>query len=382
MKKATRKKAKRAKAAGKQAIRKRPARKKAAATKAARKRTAPKRAAAKKAARKRTAATKAAAKKAARKRPARKTAAAKKAPAKKPARKVPAPPKAAAPQAAPPKRTPVEKVLIQWQAHRGGGGFERPDNTMVSFLYGWDLGGIPEADVRQTLDGRIICLHDPTLTRTTNAPAEIADIPVAELRYEQFAGVDAGAKFSPEYVGQRVPLLEDVLARMAERPQRRMYLDLKGIDLRALADMIRRFALQGRIYVASPKLEECEGIKQQLPGVRTIQWCGGTEAEIQAKFRSAAAGGFYHLDQIQLHLNDEPLAAGWRYQIKPAFVTEALQACAARGVDLEVLPWKFERKDIEALLDLGVRWFATDEPKRFLEAVEGWQAARAGGGRG
>ncbi len=34
--------------------------------------------------------------------------------------------------------------MVQWQAHRGGGGVERPDNTIVSFLYGWDLGGIAE----------------------------------------------------------------------------------------------------------------------------------------------------------------------------------------------------------------------------------------------
>ena len=60
-------------------------------------------------------------------------------------------------------------------------------------------------------------------------------------------------------------------------------------------------------------------------------------------------------------------------------VYDGLGGCvtALNGIDLQVLPWKFERKDIEALLDLGVRWYATDEPKRFLDAVNGWRAAQA-----
>jgi glycerophosphoryl diester phosphodiesterase len=269
------------------------------------------------------------------------------------------------------------QVVVEWQAHRGGGGFERPDNTIVSFLYGWNLGGIAEADLRQTSDGRIVCLHDPTLARTTDAPADIADVPVTELRYEQFAGVDGGVKFGREYAGQRVPLLEEVLALMAEDPLRRMYLDLKQIDLTVLADMIRRFGLDGRTWVAAPNIDDCEGLKDRLPQARTILWCGGTEAEIQAKFRGVAARGFLRLDQVQLHLNDEePRVAGWRYQVKPEFVTEALYASRGR-VDLEVLPWKFEPQDIAALMDLGVRWYATDEPSRFLAAVGGWRAGRA-----
>jgi glycerophosphoryl diester phosphodiesterase len=225
----------------------------------------------------------------------------------------------------------------------------------------------------------MICLHDATLARTTDAPPDIANVPVAELAYEQFANLDAGARFSPIYTGQRVPLLEQVLQRMAEKPDRRMYLDIKQADLGALAALIRRFGLAGRIWVCSRKVDECQGIKDQLPGVKSMLWCGGTELEIQAKFRSAAAAGFYQLDQIQLHLEDEPLRSDWRYEIKPAFLAEALKACSARGVDLQVLPWKFERKDIEALLDLGMRWFATDEPRRFLDAVNGWKAARATG---
>ena len=64
---------------------------------------------------------------------------------------------------------------IYWQAHRGGGGHEAPDNTLYAMEYGWSLGGIPEADIRVTADREVVCLHDNTLARTTDAPPELAE---------------------------------------------------------------------------------------------------------------------------------------------------------------------------------------------------------------
>ena len=70
---------------------------------------------------------------------------------------------------------------IYWQAHRGGGGKEAPDNTLYAMRYGWSLGGIPEADIRVTSDHEVVCLHDNTLARTTDAPPERVDRPIGEL---------------------------------------------------------------------------------------------------------------------------------------------------------------------------------------------------------
>ena len=276
--------------------------------------------------------------------------------------------------------------IVFWQAHRGGGGFERPDNTLVSARYGWGLGGIAEFDIRRTADGRIVCLHDPTLRRTTDAPDAIADIPVTELRYEQFAGLDAGGKFSPEFAGARVPLLSEVFAEMAADPGKRAYLDLKNIDLGQLAGMIAGHGLEGRAWVAGPRRPELIELNRLLPSVDTMQWLGGSRAEILAKFRESAAAGFEGLAQVQFHLNDkaDPEAraiSGWRYDIEPGDLVEAIARCRAAGVDLEVFPWKFDEADILALLDLGIRWFATDEPARFSAAARKWLAAAGPGPR-
>lgn len=267
--------------------------------------------------------------------------------------------------------------VVFWQAHRGGGGVERPDNTLVSARYGWGLGGAAELDIRLTSDGQIVCLHDPTLRRTTDAPDEIADLPVTELRYSQFADCDAGAKFGPEYAGARVPLLTELFAAMAEDPRRRAYLDCKDIDLGQLARMIADFGLDGRIWVAGPRRADLVEMRRILPSADTMQWLGGTGAEIKAKYEDSASSGFESLGQIQFHLNDivpgsRPGSGAWRYTVEPEYLSKALLRCAEAGTDLEVFPWKFEASDIRALLDLGVRWFATDEPSRFVRAVESW----------
>lgn len=269
----------------------------------------------------------------------------------------------------------MREAGISWQAHRGGGGFERPDNTMASFLYGWGLGGIPEADIRRTKDGVIVCLHDPTLRRTTDAPDAIADLPVTELEYAAFASLDAGAKFAPEYRGERVPRLEELFAEMKGRPERGAYLDLKEIDLAELAPMIAGAGLDGRCIVAGPRPEELAELKAALPSVRTMLWCGGTAGKIAATFSSAAGGGFKGIDRVQFHLNDRAEVSAWRYELGAEEVSEGLAVTARAGIGFEVLPWKFEAGDIARLLDLGVRGFATDEPERFCAACEAWMGA-------
>lgn len=287
----------------------------------------------------------------------------------------------------------IEGVVF-WQAHRGGGGFERPDNTLISAHYAWDLGGAAELDIRTTADGQIICLHDPTLRRTTDAPGTIADIPVASLPYASFAHVDAGAKFSPAFTGARVPLLRDIFAEMSTLPEARVYLDLKNINLERLANLIAEYGLEERVWVAGPERQYLADMKCFLPAVGTMQWIGGESGyEIESKFLASASAGFAGLSQIQLHLNDKiesenaadatakkrvRNATTWRYTIGPEFISSALALCSEAKIDLEVFPWKFDEGDLFTLLDLGVRWFATDEPERFSTTVRRWLSKKNG----
>ncbi len=265
---------------------------------------------------------------------------------------------------------------IQWMAHRGGGMHDRPDNTIAAFLYAWSLGGIPEADVQPTADGVFICLHDETLSRTGLVEGSLAKTPVNRLAYDKIKGIDVGSKFSPDYASERIPLLEDVFALMKEDSSRRIYLDLKTDDLEKLSGLIGRFGIAGRVYVSSPDIAQCQEMRARLPGVKTLLWCGGTPTEIAIKFEKAKKQGFAGLDQVQFHLNAVSLGKGWKYAVSADYLKEAAEAVAKAGKDFQVYPKAFEARDMARLLEMGISWYVTDEPARFLEILGEWRAAR------
>ena len=68
-----------------------------------------------------------------------------------------------------------------------------------------------EFDVRLTSDGRCILLHDDTLDRTTSGSGA-----AAALTFEEIRRLDAGAWFGADFVGQRVPSLEETIDLLAE----------------------------------------------------------------------------------------------------------------------------------------------------------------------
>lgn len=79
---------------------------------------------------------------------------------------------------------------------------------MAAFREACRLGadGI-EFDVQQTADGALVVIHDFTVDRTTNGHG-----PVFESTWSHLRQLDAGSWFSPLFAGERIPLLEDVLA--------------------------------------------------------------------------------------------------------------------------------------------------------------------------
>ena len=79
------------------------------------------------------------------------------------------------------------------------------------------------------------------------------------------------------------------------------------------------------------------------------------------------------VDQIQLHLHDKKGSSPFRYQLGRGFLEQALQTTRDADVDLEVFPFKFDESSLHELLNIGIRWFATDEPKRFKETISRWR---------
>lgn len=92
--------------------------------------------------------------------------------------------------------------------HRGASA-EAPENTLAAFELAERQGadGV-ELDVQRCGSGELVVLHDESLGRTTGFAGLVGETPWAVIR-----ALDAGARKSPRFAGERVPLLAQVLAQ-------------------------------------------------------------------------------------------------------------------------------------------------------------------------
>ncbi|MGX1882938.1 glycerophosphodiester phosphodiesterase [Streptomyces sp. NPDC055287] len=139
--------------------------------------------------------------------------------------------------------------------HRGVMGVE-PENTLRSFVRAEQAGmDAIELDLHLSKDGAVVVMHDAEVDRTTDGRGAIADLTLAELR-----GLDAGQ-------GERVPLFEEVLDAVKSPLQAEIK---DSAAARALADVMLRRDLAGRVEVSSFHDEAVAEIASLVPGVRTV----------------------------------------------------------------------------------------------------------------
>ena len=109
-------------------------------------------------------------------------------------------------------------------AHRGASHWA-PENTMTAFsmAVASDADGL-ELDIHLSRDGVPVVIHDETLDRTTDGCGA-----VAEMTLQHLQRLDAGSWFAPEFAGEPIPALDQVLKVFGG--QLRLNLELK--DFRA-----------------------------------------------------------------------------------------------------------------------------------------------------
>jgi glycerophosphoryl diester phosphodiesterase len=141
--------------------------------------------------------------------------------------------------------TKNQQPFYQWEGiivvgHRGTVKFA-PENTMSSFERAIELGAdLLEMDVRETKDGHMVILHDDTVDRTTNGRGLVTDLTLQEIK-----ALDAGSWFSPEFRGERVPTLKEVLA--AIRGRALPDIDFKAGDPKKLIAILKEEDLLGKV---------------------------------------------------------------------------------------------------------------------------------------
>jgi len=91
-------------------------------------------------------------------------------------------------------------------AHRGASGLA-PENTLAAFAKAIELGvDRIEMDLRQTIDGEVVVLHDKTINRTSNGWGS-----VRKLSLKKCKRYSAGSWFHHDFSSERIPTFREVL---------------------------------------------------------------------------------------------------------------------------------------------------------------------------
>jgi glycerophosphoryl diester phosphodiesterase len=120
---------------------------------------------------------------------------------------------------------------------------QAPECTLAAFRVCLALRVGFEFDVRRTKDGELICLHDPTLDRTTDGRRNLVD-----LTLQQVQKLDAGSRFDPAFKGERIPSIDEIFALAAQegRGDYLLAVDLKEAG-NGLEEKIVRLAEQHKV---------------------------------------------------------------------------------------------------------------------------------------
>lgn len=106
-------------------------------------------------------------------------------------------------------------------AHRGASGYA-PENTFAAFRRAVAQGvSFIETDLHLTRDAHFVAIHDEKVDRTTNGHGSIHEMTLAEVRR-----LDAGSWFASEFMGERIPTLEEIL-EFTKKNDVVFYLELK-----------------------------------------------------------------------------------------------------------------------------------------------------------
>jgi glycerophosphoryl diester phosphodiesterase len=230
--------------------------------------------------------------------------------------------------------------------HRGASAYA-PENTLPAFNLAREMGAVGvELDVQLTADGRLVCIHDETLDRTTTGAGPVGTRTLDELKvYEATNGMSG-------FAGTTIPTLDEVF------------------ELYAGTDMVVNVELKNSVM-------PYHGMEEKV--LALVDAAGMQNRVLLSTFN--------HISLVKLHelgttvptamLFGEPLFRPWRYAqtlhvsgINPPhqylrYVPKLV--ARAKELGLTVNPWTVnDADDMRRVIDLDVDAIITNFPDRAL----------------
>jgi glycerophosphoryl diester phosphodiesterase len=152
-------------------------------------------------------------------------------------------------------------------AHRGLS-LQAPENSMAAFRAAAEAGAsYVELDVQRTRDGALVVIHDGDLMRVAGDPRKVRDLTLAEIQ-----SLDIGTRRGPQYAGERVPTLAEVIDYA--RGRIRINVELKyNVPDRGLAPavvaLLREQDFLGQVVITSLDLTALRQVERIEPRLVT-----------------------------------------------------------------------------------------------------------------
>jgi glycerophosphoryl diester phosphodiesterase len=231
-------------------------------------------------------------------------------------------------------------------AHRGGAALA-PENTLAAFTRATALGvRYLETDVRLTADGELVCFHDDTLDRVTDARGPVRRHTLSSLRELRVRDREP------------IPTLTEALEAF---PDAKFTVDLKDrAAIAPLVKVLRHKDFRDRVCIAGAWDGWLGAVRAEVPGVQTaLGWRSLTALITSARAgmppaRRIATAEFAHV----------PLRLGR----VPVFVERLVEG--AHRIGVRVVVWTVDDPLIMMrLLDEGVDGIITDRPDILREVL-------------
>jgi len=276
--------------------------------------------------------------------------------------------------------------------HRGGGKFERPDNTLETFLWCWGNGSALECDCRCTSDGVGVMLHDDTLARTGRGiSAALATNSVSRaLKWSDIRDVDVGSYLDPTYSSQRIPTIEAVFAAMKGHPTYLCFVDEKGAGPERIAAEARKFGVLDQVYYTGSSYANIVKWQKAVPGGKALLWIGkfpkfgermdpakrkamgeAVRAHFEKVMDEQRAADFRYVTAVSLHTYWNPDDPVDPFILGTDYLKQLIDEFHAHGVKVCSIP--FEGGETEEvyhrLWELGCDGFSTDYPSVMFKVI-------------
>lgn len=228
---------------------------------------------------------------------------------------------------------------VKVAAHRGYS-FIAPENTIPAFRIASQYGfKYVEFDVRYTLDGIPVILHDTTINRTgrnLDGTALSSNINIANINYANLANYDFGIWKGTQFSGTKIPTLNEALY-CCKVYNLHPYIELKkehtytSSDISEIINLVKQNGMDENVTFISDSLPALTELKNQLDTVE-LGYAGTiAEAETLKTGKNRVFMSFkYNADF------SAAVAAGFQVELWGADTLSAVDSITNNGFDVLV----------------------------------------------